>query len=106
MGHTSPDNLKNYFRLYELIKLAIKTRFLILVGDCGSAGVVQPNGDDLLQQLVVRNSGMLSRIGKIFVVRNLRIRVRFQQVKLPFFGHAIVQSRVATQEKIAIDALR
>jgi len=48
MGHTSPDNSKNYFRLYELIKLAIKTRFLILVGESCSAGVIQPNGDDLL----------------------------------------------------------
>jgi hypothetical protein len=49
---------------------------------------------------------MFRRVGKILVVRDLWIRISFQQVELPFVGHAIVEARVATQEKLAVDSLR
>jgi hypothetical protein len=48
MGHKTPDN-QNSIRLYELIKVAMRTRFQVSENSCSGAVVVQANRDDLLK---------------------------------------------------------
>ncbi len=74
MGQKTPYNLEIKFICMAVIKVRIRRRFPILC----TAGIVQPNGDDLLKQLIVRHPRVLRRISKVFVMRDLRIRIRLQ----------------------------
>src|SRR5262245_46506432 len=78
----------------------------ILYSDYLPGLVVQAYGDDLLEELVVRNYRVLSGVCEVFIVRNLRIWICLEQIELPFISQAIVQSSIPTQEKIAIDPFR
>ena len=67
--------------------------------------IVQADSNNFLQKLIVGQAAVRSRIGEVFSFGNLGIWICFEQVKLSFFGQPIVEPRVATQKKIAVDAL-
>ena len=45
---------------------------------CAAAGVVQSHRDDLLKELIVRHAAVLGGVSKVFLMGDLRIRVRFE----------------------------
>ncbi len=78
---------------------------LLKLRNLTGALIVQANSDYFLKQLIVGNAGVCSRIGKILVLSDLGVRISFEQVELPFFGHPVIQARITAEEKIAVDSL-
>ena len=65
--------------------------------------VIQADGDDLLQELVVRKTGMRGGVGEIFVFSDLWIWVGFKQIKLALLRQPIVETGVTAKKKVAIN---
>src|SRR5258708_3719323 len=71
-----------------------------------AGAVSQAQRYDLLQQSFIVDAAVLGRVGEIFSLRNLRIRIGFQHIDLTVVRHAIVETRITAQEKCSIDSFR